>query len=263
MKHKGIGILTVSFLAVIAAAFCAYAEIGPGYSLQKANEALQTGTAGTDAADKISDETKGETVQVNTLDEKAALLKTSKTAKLTDQIILVTDHDLALFDRQADGTWKAALETYCGYGRNGLKAAEKRQEGDGTTPIGAFPILHAFGQTDNPGTAMTWKKITKDSYWSGEESTYNTWVESKNKIEGEHLIDYQICYKYAMAIGFNTDPAVYKRGSAIFLHIKNPATWSSAGCVSVEEAYMLQLLKQCHNGAYIMIVPDTASIAAY
>ena len=105
--------------------------------------------------------------------------------------------------------------------------------------------------------------MTPYSYWSGEKESYNTWVESTTPISGEHLSDYSICYRYAMAIGFNIEPTVYKRGSAIFLHCKNPAEWGSAGCVSVEESDMITLLQQCHNGCYIMIVPDEASIARF
>lgn len=63
---------------------------------------------------------------------------------------------------------------------------------------------------------MTYREIQPTSYWSAEESTYNTWVESATQIDGEHLSEYTICYKKAMAIGFNQNPTVYKRGSAIF-----------------------------------------------
>ncbi len=199
----------------------------------------------------------------HTSDTKAALLANTLTAQLTDQIILVVDHNLSLYNRQADGSWSKAMDTYCGYGRKGLKAWNLRQEGDQTTPIGSFPILFAFGVNQNPGTSMTWRDVTPNSYWSGEEATYNTWVESAAPISGEHLSDYTICYKYAMAIGFNQDPVVYKRGSAIFLHCKNPAEWGSAGCVSVEDADMLKLLALCHDGCYMMIVPNEASISNF
>ena len=155
------------------------------------------------------------------------------------------------------------METYCGYGRNGLKAWNERQEGDQTTPVGSFPILYAFGNSGNPGTQMNWRAITPDSYWSDEQETYNTWVESTAPVSGEHLSEYTICYKYAMAIGFNIDPIVYKRGSAIFLHCKNPAEWGSSGCVSIEETGMISLLQQCHNGCYMMIVPNEASITNF
>lgn len=185
----------------------------------------------------------------------------SKTAEKTSQIITVADHSISLWNKNADGTWAESLSAYCGYGRNGL--AEERKEGDGTTPIGSFPLLFAFGKAQNPGTAMTWRSITPNSYWSGvRNSTYNTWVESPTRITGEHLTDYPQ-YKYACAIGFNTSPTVIGKGSAIFLHCKSANRWSTAGCVSVEESEMVALLRQLRDGAYIIIVPNEYLVMDY
>ena len=184
----------------------------------------------------------------------------TRTAEKTNQIILVIDHTLTLWQKNAKGTWKQKLSAYCGYGKNGL--SYDRYEGDNTTPIGAFPILHAFGKAANPGTLMDWKDITPNSYWSGEYSTYNTWVESPWRVSGEHLEDYYQ-YKYAMAIGFNRDPVVYKKGSAIFLHCKSYDHWYTGGCVSVEEEVMRKLLLKCSNGTWIIIVPNASELSSY
>ena len=187
------------------------------------------------------------------------LLVKTKTAGKTGQIILVVDHNLSLWEKGSGG-WVKTLTAYCGYGCNGMSA--DRHEGDRTTPIGSFPILHGFGSAKNPGSTMQYKKITNNSYWSGEYSTYNQWVESKRRVAGEHLIDYYQ-YKYAMAIGFNRNPTVYKKGAAIFLHCKSRGHWSTAGCVSVEESVMKSLLLKSHNGVYMIIVPREKDIASY
>lgn len=190
----------------------------------------------------------------------AKALRKTKTAEKTDQIILVVDHQLSLWNKKADGTWKRALKTYCGYGRNGFSS--DRHEGDGTTPVGSFPILFSFGSADDPGAKMEWRDITPYSYWSGEKRTYNTWVESRSYMAGEHLMDYYQ-YAYAMALGFNSDPVVYKKGSAIFLHCKSYDRWHTAGCVSVKKSVMKKLVRKCHEGAYILIVPKENKIAKY
>lgn len=187
------------------------------------------------------------------------LLANSATAQKTDQIILVVDHTLSLWNK-INGEWQKDFETYCGYGRNGFNL--DRHAGDGTTPIGAFPILYSFGRGDNPGTAMTYKKITPNSYLSDENSTYNTWVESSRQIAGEHLADYYQ-YQYAMNIGFNTEPAIVGKGAAIFLHCKSLDTWTTSGCVTIPERYMADLLKKSHDGEYIIIVPKLEDIANY
>ncbi len=190
----------------------------------------------------------------------ARFLKKTRTAARASQILVVCDHELSLWNRGARGEWKRKLVCYCGYGRNGLSA--DRTEGDQTTPIGSFPILHAFGRAANPGTRMTWRSITPYSYWSDEYETYNTWVESREWVSGEHLINYYQ-YAYAMAIGFNVEPAIYGRGSAIFLHCKSNSTWSSAGCVTVTTAMMKKLLRLCGDGTWIMIVPQDADLKQY
>lgn len=188
-----------------------------------------------------------------------ALAKTA-TAKKTKQIILVVDHNLSFWEKDAQGYWNRKLSAYCGYGSNGMST--DRHEGDRTTPIGSFPILHGFGIADNPGSTMQYRKITNNSYWSGEYSTYNQWVESARPVDGEHLIAYYQ-YKYAMAIGFNRNPTVYKKGSAIFLHCKSYDHWSTAGCVSVEESVMKRLLTMSRNGVYMIIVRNQNEIGNY
>ena len=141
----------------------------------------------------------------------AKLLKKTRTAGRTSQIILVVDHNLSFWEKDADGDWSRKMSVYCGYGRNGLN--DDRYEGDKT-------------------------------------------------VSGEHLIDYYQ-YKYAMAIGFNRNPTVYKKGSAIFLHCKSYDHWYTAGCVSVEESVMKKLLLLSRNGVYMIIVGNRGDIASY
>ena len=183
------------------------------------------------------------------------------TSKKTNQIIMVVNHTLTMFSK-ANGKWTKVVSSYCGYGKNGFKLASERREGDKTTPVGAFALPLAFGPGKNPGTSMTYRQITKNSYWSGDYDTYNTWVESSYRVPGEHLIDY-VEYKYAMAIGFNMNPTVYKRGSAIFLHCKSVDHWYTSGCVSVPENVMLTLMKKTKNGAYMVIVPERTMLRNY
>lgn len=264
MKNKLFKNLAAISITILCLGFTAFAETGPGIHLMSRPGSTGSGTltASSQAGAHYPLADADVTVQ-DTDAEREALLRKSKTAELTDQILLVVDHNLTLWDKNSDGSFTKQMDVYCGYGRNGMKPAAERAEGDGTTPIGTFPILFAFGFGENPGTALTWRSISPNSYWSGERASYNTWVESSKKIAGEHLSEYTICYKKALAIGFNQDPVVYGRGSAIFLHIKNPATWSSAGCVSVEESNMTALLAKCHDGVRMIIVPEQSDIANY
>lgn len=192
-----------------------------------------------------------------------AAVEACATAEKTDQIVLAVDHALTFWERGEDGAWQKRMEAACGYGKNGLVLGEERIMGSKTTPIGAFPLTLAFGTGENPGTEMTWRQITENSYWTEvEDESFNTWVESETPVPGEHLIDYYQ-YKYAVNIGFNLEDIVYSRGSAIFLHCKSADHWDTAGCVSLTEEDMLNLLRMLRDGAYMIIVPDAESIGDY
>ena len=183
----------------------------------------------------------------------------SAASKKTKQIILVINHKLTFWEKGGYGIWEKVLSCYCGYGRNGMSA--DRREGDGTTPIGAFKIVYAFGNNANPGTKMKYRRTTANSYLSEEKTTYNQWVESSSGVKGEHLQSYSV-YKYAMWIGYNVSPTVYGKGSAIFLHCRG-SSWKTSGCISVTEGMMKKILKQAKNGTYIIIVPKRADIVKY
>ena len=193
----------------------------------------------------------------------AELVAASRTAGKTNQILTVVNHDLTFWERGDDGVWRKILSAYAGYGSNGLSA--DRREGDKTTPIGAFPLLYAFGRDTNPGTDMAYRQITPYSYYSADtgDGTYNTWVESSRKVIGEHLADYaDLQYRYGIVIGFNTDPVTVGRGSAIFLHCKGNS-WYTDGCVSVERSVMLDILNRVNDGAWIIVVKNTQDLKNY
>ena len=162
------------------------------------------------------------------------------------QIILVEKNKLYLYNKIGN-KWIKDIETNCEYGKNGY--SRNRHEGDFTTPIGSYPLLFAFGTEENPGTKLEYKKITKKSYYS---ENGNQWIESNTPIIGEHLIEYPKEYHYAISIGFNTNPFIQGKGSSIFLHCKGSKGYT-AGCIAVEEAIMLELLKKVEKGTYIKI----------
>ncbi len=190
-------------------------------------------------------------------------LSQTAAAQETDQIITVVGERLALWERDAQGRWQRALDVPCGVGKNGLGDPETRREGNLQTPLGDYPITMAFGLAPDPGAALPYRQITPKSYWSSaSDETYNTWVESDREVRGEHLADYTVQYRYALVIGFNMNPPVVGRGSGIFLHCKPADHWYTAGCVSVEEADMVTLVRRVGPGARILIAANIEQIAA-
>jgi L,D-peptidoglycan transpeptidase YkuD (ErfK/YbiS/YcfS/YnhG family) len=150
-----------------------------------------------------------------------------------------------------DGRWSQVLTTSANFGKNGLFDGEKRTSGHLQTPTGIWFIGgFLFGQHASAptGTKMPYRRITANSWWSAESnSTYNQWVESKARVNGEHLADARVQYEYAFDTGYNAPPnkQVVGRGTAIFIHCFEPPNNSlgkfTHGCVAVSRTDILRL----------------------
>lgn len=176
-----------------------------------------------------------------------------KTSKKANQIILVKENNFGFYIKE-NKNWKKILQTDCFYGKNGFSI--NRHSGDLTTPTGIYPILYAFGTEEKINTKIEYRKITNNSYFSDDESNieeYNTWIESRTPIIGEHLIDYQKEYHYAMVIGFNINPKIKGMGSSIFIHCKGDKPYT-AGCIAINEENIVYLLKKIKQEVYIIII---------
>lgn len=146
---------------------------------------------------------------------------------------------MTLYER-VGGKWTKLVDTKGCVGRAGV-TSDKR-EGDRKTPKGVFPLTFAFGVKE-PETKLEFRLITDESYWvdDADSGYYNTWQEGyKGWKSAEKLSEYSDYYRYAVAIGYNTEctPGL---GSAIFLHCKRKAY--TTGCVAIPESALLEMLK--------------------
>lgn len=180
------------------------------------------------------------------------ILKKFKISNDINQIIFVIK-DKLFFYCKINYEWRKEFETDCIYGKNGFSL--DRKEGDGTTPIGIFRVLYAFGMEDKINSKLEYRQIKETSYFScdsSKENEYNTWVESISKVKGEHLIEYPKQYHYGLVFNFNCNPKILGKGSAIFLHVKGDKNYTE-GCVAIDEESMKKILKMIENGTYMVI----------
>src|SRR5262245_8105738 len=151
--------------------------------------------------------------------------------------------------RRAGGCWRQVAGPYTArVGRNGLRV--NRREGDGTTPIGTFPITaRMYGNAPNPGVAFRYTRLHCGDWWVEDPRSpaYNTFqrtgcgVTPPFKVTTPDMSKSVHAYAYLAVIGFNMSPIVAGRGSGIFLHVQ--VRNSTNGCVSLPRSQLLRVLR--------------------
>ncbi len=171
------------------------------------------------------------------------------------QLLLVNSHDVFEADivlyEKVSGQWQKTMECAGFVGKNGI---DKEREGDGRTPTGEFTFTGAFGICADPGAKLPYTRITDDHYFCGDKRYYNQLINIKDKphdCSGEHMIEYDVAYRYGLIIDFNPKN-IYGKGSAILIHCRTEHEYT-AGCVAMPEENIIQLLRTVTPGAKIAI----------
>ena len=143
-------------------------------------------------------------------------------------------------------------------GRAGVKA--DKREGDGASPAGRFPLLRAFYRADRlaaPRCGLPLQSIRPNDGWvdAPDDSNYNRLVSLPYPAHHEELWRTDGLYDLVVVIGYNTDPPVPGRGSAIFLHVAAADFAPTAGCIAISREALLGLLPRLGPGSTITIRP--------
>jgi L,D-peptidoglycan transpeptidase YkuD (ErfK/YbiS/YcfS/YnhG family) len=151
--------------------------------------------------------------------------------------------------RRVDSCWQAVAGPYTArVGWNGLRA--NRGEGDGTTPIGTFPILpRMYGNGPNPGVKFRYTRLRCGDWWVEDPASpaYNTFqrigcgVRPPFKVTTPDMSKSPRAYEFLAVVGFNVNPIVPGRGSGIFVHVQVRS--STNGCVSLPRPQLVQILR--------------------
>lgn len=147
----------------------------------------------------------------------------------------------------------AGKEVPCAFGRTGVVAGDQKREGDGATPLGVWPIRQAFWRPDRvsePATAIPITALTPHTGWCDDprEAAYNRLVTLPFSGSHETMWRADELYDLVVVLGFNDDPPVPGRGSAIFLHVARPDFAPTEGCVACARAELLALLATAKPG---------------
>jgi L,D-peptidoglycan transpeptidase YkuD (ErfK/YbiS/YcfS/YnhG family) len=137
--------------------------------------------------------------------------------------------------------------------------AIKGSEGDGITPRGTYPIREIFYRADRvakPETVLPLRAIEKDDGWcdAPADPNYNRLVKLPYPASAEHMWRGDHLYDLVAVLGYNDDPVVPGKGSAIFLHLAKPDFAHTHGCVALKYDDALAALKQLRPGDSVQIV---------
>jgi len=143
-------------------------------------------------------------------------------------------------------------------GRSGLIAAEMKREGDGATPLGAWPVRRALWRADRlarPETALVLDPIGPDDGWCDDpaDPAYNRPVRLPWPGRHEVMTREDGLYDIVVVLGHNDDPPVAGLGSAIFLHCASPDYRPTEGCIAIARDDLVALMKLLKPGDVIEV----------
>jgi L,D-peptidoglycan transpeptidase YkuD (ErfK/YbiS/YcfS/YnhG family) len=158
----------------------------------------------------------------------------------------------------AEGAWLdwGAGRKRVAIGPGGI--ATKGGEGDGITPRGHFPVREIFYRADRiskPVTSLPLRAIAPDDGWcdASDDPNYNRLVKLPYPASAERMWRDDHLYDLVAVLGYNDDPVVPGRGSAIFLHMARPDFSATHGCVALAYDDALAAIGQLQPGDQVVI----------
>ena len=121
-------------------------------------------------------------------------------------------------------------------GRGGVST--RKQEGDGATPEGVLPLRRVYYRADRlgkPRTVVPLEPLAPTDGWCDDPASpaYNTPVRLPFGAHHEELWRRDNVYDVIGVLGWNDDPIIRGRGSAIFLHVARPDFAPTEGCIAL------------------------------
>jgi L,D-peptidoglycan transpeptidase YkuD (ErfK/YbiS/YcfS/YnhG family) len=136
--------------------------------------------------------------------------------------------------------------------------AVKGGEGDGITPRGIFPVREIFYRADRiapPRTQLPARAIARDDGWcdAPDDPNYNRLVKLPYPASAENMWRDDPLYDLVAVLGYNDDPVVPGKGSAIFLHLARSDYSATHGCVALAPDDLRAAIEQLRPGDQVVI----------
>lgn len=150
----------------------------------------------------------------------------------------------------------------CVTGKGGIR--KHKIEGDGATPTGRHPLRHLLYRTDRvtvPATMLARKPIRHFDGWCDdiEDPAYNCPVRLPHPARHEELWREDHVYDLCVVLGYNDNPVLRRKGSAIFMHLMREDRAPTEGCVALTPGDMVRILEAVEPGC-ALIVPELLAV---
>ena len=147
----------------------------------------------------------------------------------------------------------------CALGKSGVVTPEAKHEGDGATPIGAWPMRQVFWRADRlerPATGLPIDALIPEAGWCDDPASplYNFPIAQPFPLRHEKLWREDGVYDVIVVLGYNDNPPIAGKGSAIFLHVARAGYSPTEGCIACAREDLLALLKAAKIGDALEIV---------
>ena len=141
----------------------------------------------------------------------------------------------------------------CALGMGGVAPEIAKREGDGASPEGVFPIRRIHVREDRVKdlkTALPTRSITPNDLWCDalDHPDYNRLITHPLAASHERLWRDDHVYDIIVELGFNDDPPIAGKGSAIFFHIARANYTPTRGCIAVSMSDMLRIVADLKPG---------------
>ena len=106
-----------------------------------------------------------------------------------------------------------------------------------------------------PATALAVVEIGRDDGWCDDpaDPAYNRPVKLPYAGRHEELWREDALYDLIVVLGYNDDPVVAGKGSAIFMHIARPDYGPTEGCVALKREDLVELVGALEPGATVEV----------
>jgi len=149
----------------------------------------------------------------------------------------------------------------CALGKNGVARPGVKEEGDGKTPAGEFPLIRGFYRQDKfpsePVTAaLHLSALQPLDGWCDDPASanYNKPVTLPTpQYSAETLYRSDDLYDLLAVIEYNTEHTVKRAGSAIFFHVASADYGPTAGCVAMNVKDLQAVLSSAKPGLLMRI----------